>query len=359
MCVFFWMSEFEGHGLVGSIRSATTSEQFDLAGYTEVRTRDVIVGAFTKPLDAPTEMVKFTFIVGGGKLVRSRYDEELPKWVTNSLRELGYSEDRSAALDFSSQGTFKHQHDTGQNLKVVIVFPHVTCAQVSSSSEVITTPTIDTTSKEYIITVAELETFKEIISHKVESWALKKRALKVLQDARARFEELEQKLVQGTLLTPEEQLFYDANPSCDQEKINWLQSEIKSMVESGKLTQTEKDVLLENLKSNIETIAEEINVAHAEQKQKRLEKLMEKKLMMEQRKRAVESISPISFPLKYASEIHSLVCRLQPLLLLEEKGRSMSLTLADLKTLEEKDEIERRIIEYENASRYVFVFSSL
>ena len=32
-------------------------------------------------LDAPTSMIRFTFIVGGGKLVRGKYAEELPKWM--------------------------------------------------------------------------------------------------------------------------------------------------------------------------------------------------------------------------------------------------------------------------------------
>lgn len=35
--------------------------------YTEQRAKDLITSAFSTPLDAPTEMVKFTFVVGGGK----------------------------------------------------------------------------------------------------------------------------------------------------------------------------------------------------------------------------------------------------------------------------------------------------
>jgi polyhydroxyalkanoate synthesis regulator phasin len=345
--------EQQGHGIVGAIRSTTSSEQFDLSGYTESRTHDVLTGAFGKPLEAPTEMIKFTFIVGGGKLVRSRYPDELPKWVSNSLREIGFLEDRSAALDLSSQGTFKLQHDTGQNLKVIIVFPHVMCGQAKTSLVQVSSSStgIDVNSKEYLILSTELDTFKEMINHKVESWTLKKRVLKILQDARIRFEELEQKLVQGALLTPDEQLVYDSNPTSDQDKITWLQGEIKEMVDKGRLTQVEKAQLLESLKTNIDTIDAEIEVAKTEQKLKKVEKLEERKLNMQSRKAAVDAISPVSFPLKFASEIHSLICRLQPLLALEEKGRSMSLTLADLKTLEEKSDIERGLAEYEQASR--------
>lgn len=76
------MAEFEAHsGLAGTIRNSLESEQFDLAGYTEPRVAELIHAAFATPLSAPTEMVRFTFVVGGGKLVRSRYSDDLPKCI--------------------------------------------------------------------------------------------------------------------------------------------------------------------------------------------------------------------------------------------------------------------------------------
>jgi len=65
-------------GMAGEILGAIDSEQFDLAGYNEARVTDLMTSAFGSPLTAPTKMVRFTFIVGGGKLVRSKYDETLP-----------------------------------------------------------------------------------------------------------------------------------------------------------------------------------------------------------------------------------------------------------------------------------------
>lgn len=60
-------------GLAGKIRAADYSEQWDLANYDEARVTDLVTSAFGgKPLDAPKEMVRFTFLVGGGKLVRAR-----------------------------------------------------------------------------------------------------------------------------------------------------------------------------------------------------------------------------------------------------------------------------------------------
>ena len=124
------MAEFTGEqlsGLAGEIRSSSTSDQYDLGGYTEQRAKDLMHATFrfefqrlmieiiigtsklcfvafmvtsfflSSPLTAPTEMIKCTFVVGGGKLVRSRYAEDLTKWLVAALREIGYTEDRSAA----------------------------------------------------------------------------------------------------------------------------------------------------------------------------------------------------------------------------------------------------------------------
>jgi hypothetical protein len=59
-------------GLAGKIRASDVSEQLDLAGYDEARVKDLMAAAFSTPLTAPREMVRFTFLVGGGKLVRAR-----------------------------------------------------------------------------------------------------------------------------------------------------------------------------------------------------------------------------------------------------------------------------------------------
>jgi hypothetical protein len=94
-------------GMAGEIRLSLTSEQFDLANYTEARARDLVLAAFSSPLSAPSTMVRFTFIVGGGKLVRAKYSDDLPKWMGAALRDIGYTADASAAETFDSQGMFE------------------------------------------------------------------------------------------------------------------------------------------------------------------------------------------------------------------------------------------------------------
>ena len=69
-------------------------------------------------------------------------------------------------------GTFKQQHDTGQNSKYVIVYPRVTCASASSAGGGgggggAGAPLVNTKSPEYIACAADLESFKQKVGVKV------------------------------------------------------------------------------------------------------------------------------------------------------------------------------------------------
>lgn len=348
-----FVGEPEASGLARDIRLTITSEQFDLGGYTEQRARDLIHTAFKTPLTAPAEMIRITLVVGGGKLVRSRYPEDLPKWLVAALREIGYTEDRSAAETFDSQGTFKQQHDTGQNLKYLIVYPRVACGMMKGSEKAESeSVTLDQSSPEYIVVACELATFQDIVASKVLSYNQKKRLLKLLQQKSEEFKAIEAKLVSGIALTPREQTVYDSNSGSDQEKINYLQNATKEMVDNGKLTNREKVELVNSIEANVQTLNAEVEAAKAENKPKKLEKVESKRDASIARKAFVEKLEPIAPRLQYGDEIRKLYVRLFPLkALLEEKERSMSLTTADFKLLEEKPELEAQILEYQRRSK--------
>jgi molybdopterin converting factor small subunit len=129
------------------------------------------------------------------------------------------------------------------------------------------------------------------------------------------------------------------------------QGEIKKYVDEGRLSASEKEELLKQLDSNLAATVEEITKANAEGKPKKVEKLEEKRQGIVTRKEAVSKIQPIQHRLKHGDEVQKLRVKLFPLLALEDKGRSMSLTLQDLKTLEEKSDIEASIAGLEAASR--------
>jgi hypothetical protein len=119
----------------------------------------------------------------------------------------------------------------------------------------------------------------------------------------------------------------------------------------GRLTASEKEELLASIDENLVTVAEEITTAKAEEKPKKIEKLEEKQKAIQLRKATVQKIQAIQHRLKHGDEILKLRVKVIPLMALEDKGRSMSLTLADLKSIEEKSDIETDIALLENASR--------
>jgi len=111
-------------GLASQIRSATESETFHLSVPTTTITTATLA-AFASPFPSLPAMIRLTFVVGGGKLARGSYDPTAHKVFTAALRECGYEEDKGGGMDWSSAGTFKSQHDTGKNLKTIVVFPKI------------------------------------------------------------------------------------------------------------------------------------------------------------------------------------------------------------------------------------------
>ena len=337
--ILFEMAAFSG--VAGEIRASPESDQHDLSGYTEQRVTDLIKNAFSEPLNAPTSMVRFTFVVGGGKLVRGKYNEELPKWMNAALRSVGYEYDNSAAETLDSQGSFKQQHDTGKNLIYIIVYPKITWTpdgdkcDDDEAEEV-----IDTKSPTYICTSSDLEVFQDVVERKLEFWRQRKQCLKILQEAKIEFDAIEQKMMTGKALDAVEQAIYDNNSGEDEAKINFLQMEIKGMVDAGELLASEKEEILTNMTKNIEE-------AKAAGQTKKVETITA-------RKAALEKMEPLKPQLRLGDKIQKLRVKLLGLKAVEDKQKSMSLTMADLQALGEKGEIEGQITELENKSRCWF-----
>ena len=329
-------------GLAGEIRSSTVSDQHDLSGYTEQRVTELMTNAFGTELDAPTSMVRFTFIVGGGKLVRGKYNDDLPKWINAALRGVGYEYDNSAAETLDSQGSFKQQHDTGKNLIYIIVYPKIKWRpgdddkdDADDAEEV-----IDTKSPTYICTSSDLEVFEDIVERKLEFWRQRKACLKVLQEAKVEFDAIEAKMCSGKPLDVVEQAIYDNNSGEDEAKITFLQREIKSMVDAGELLASEKEEVLANMTKNLEE-------ARGAGQAKKAETIAA-------RKAALEKIEPLKPQLRLGDKIQKLRVKLIALKAVEDKQKSMSLTMADLQALGEKGEVVEQITELENKSRCWF-----
>ena len=88
----------ESSGLAKALRSATSSEQFDLGGHAPAAAEALIARAFSAPLELD-EMVRLSLVVGAGKGGRQKYDEKLPRAVAKALGELGFAEDNGASCE--------------------------------------------------------------------------------------------------------------------------------------------------------------------------------------------------------------------------------------------------------------------
>ena len=128
------------------------------------------------------------------------------------------------------------------------MFPKVAALQgkndaSSSSTSTDARPMLDTTTKEYLVVTADASTFQEMVQRKVTSWSQKKKLLELLKEKAEEFMQISNKAITGKL-DPIEEEISNSNSGCDEEKIAWLQSEIKSMVEKGQLTSKEKAEVL-------------------------------------------------------------------------------------------------------------------
>lgn len=318
--------------LASKIRSCSESDQFDLANYTESRVNELVTASFTEPFKGSYPvMISFKFIVGGGKLVRSKYDDALPKWMTQSLKNIGFTDDSSAAETFDSQAKFKFQHDTGQNLKFIIVFPKFdiiqTKQQATSQSTLSNTP-------DDLIRSADVSLFQEMVQSKTFTWKSRKHVVELLKVMQTAYLALEQKMIQGETLTEQEKTSYETTNDAFDLKIQFMQDLIKLQIENKIISDTEKTEILKQLESNISSTTDSQKLAN-----------------LTKRKEMISSIVPKDYKLVNHVDIIKLHVKILELNALEDKRRQGILTITELATLEKKPEYVSDIHHLEQQSR--------
>ena len=326
------------HGLAASIRSAQESEVFDLAGQNVSSIQQTIMSAFSEPFELQ-EMIRITLVTGAGKLGRQKYDDGAARAVTSVLREVGFEEDRGASGTLDCAGTFKMQHDTGKNLKTIVVYPKIASTNDSDGleGESASSSLVPINSPDYKIAMSSMSVFRNIVTNKCHTWAEKKGCLTCVENLQQLLKELEDKLCTGTVLDASEQDFYDTVADLN-EKQSHLKKLIQEQVfEKGQITEKEKETLLCTITERIETLQKE---------QKSVIKVL-------QRKEALLEISPIApIPLKHENEIRKIIKdKLTPIEKVERTSKGRLLTLKETQTLSQKDDLLDLIQQYEVASR--------
>lgn len=331
------------------------SETFDLAGNSASTIETTIRSAFSEPLELQ-EMIRITFVTGAGKLGRQRYDDDAARILTSTLRDLGYVEDRGASCVKECAGSFKLQHDTGKNLKTVVVFPFIKNSlekgmnELSLKEEKKGPSILKEGSPQALLAMSSMNTFEKMISSKCPSWSQKKACLSVMEEVKEIVQSLDDKVLKGSPLTDSEQEFYDA---CDlsslEKKETYIKNAMHKHVEEGQITSLEKNRLLEQVKEKLHSLQEEIKDATENSKPKKLQKLQAQLQKVTERQTTLNNIhQPCPpHPLKHQPQIEKLRKELHPLLKLEKETKGRLLSIKETAAMTRKHEIEEEIIQLE------------
>ena len=269
-------------GLAKSLRAQAASgdsTQSSLGGYDDVRTRQLVQDTFGTPQQLPpgVEMVRHTFVIGGGKGCRQKFDKDLPKTITASLRDIGFQEDKSADTSASSAGTFKRQHDTGANLIYCHVFPRVIANAEAAGEETDDNNNNvmglgDMMSRPLNLCVhSEMGTFRQMIEIEVKAWSQKKNLLTELNKLIGKHEAITQKMINREELSSSEHRLFELDVDGLVEKTTWLKKIMKQQV--GKKLLTRHD-----LSRLVQQVDDKLGAAAIAEKAK--EKLLARKEML-------------------------------------------------------------------------------
>lgn len=326
-------------GLAAAIRASTESETIDLGGHSVSSISTIIENAFTEPFHDLDTMIRLTFLVGAGKQGRQKYEEGASRAVTSKLDQLGFVNDRGASCILESAGSYKLQHDTGKNLKTVVVFPKVSTLSSQKDSkadeDIHEDPLLPPNSPGFKLAVASMNVFEKMVPRECPSWSQKRACLDSLSTLQSVISELDTQLMQGTPLSSREQEFYDA-VSLLGEKSGRVKELLAEHVEGGTLTLLEKQVLLQHNAERIDAL---------EKQGKPLEKALA-------RKRHLESIVPQApHPLKHHDQISKVYKELGTLqqTIASSKGRLMSVKESKANT--RRDELFEELESLEANSR--------
>lgn len=351
MASFDASGEAGGTGLSKHIRSRGISETYDLAGFGEAQTKDLVRDAFGQPIPA-TEPLRYTFLIGGGKTQnRQKYDGDLGRYLAAALREVGYREDRTATALLECQGTYKSQHDTHKGIRTVQVFPRVEIVEAEEGQDSARSRASMASTPDYMAAVCTFETFQEMVQEKVTSWSQKRRLLRHLDSFVARQKESEQKLTRMETLTAEEEDIYE-NVDVDvaAQKHSWLSSLVKAMVENGQLTKAEHEQVLSQVQSKMDTLQVEHAAATEKNDEAKLARIHKQGEQLTQRRALVHSNAPVTHKVKHEDELRAITAKLIKIEKLEST-RGRLLTIDEVKQVGGKDELLERASVLEADSR--------
>ena len=344
------------HGLALKIRSCSESETFDLGGLSAETIQSVVHDAFHEPLELlPNHpMIRITLVVGAGKQARQKYDISALKVVTLELQSLGFVDDKGASCIVECQGMYKHQHDTGKNLKTVVVFPRIkqeansnghgvsVAADAAASTNVpgmSSSPLLPKDSIQEKVAQSTLSVFKNMVTSRCPTWSQKKALLQLLDDTIIQpIKECDQILISGKVLSAAQQTFYDSTRDLD-DKREVLSKELQAHIDRGDVTRAEWEHLKAQNESRIEAAATSNSKAQVPDKK------------LQERREKLAAITPKEpAPLQHHAALGRLWKQLKPLQHIDEHSNQLR-SLQETQLLGQKMDLLERIEQLEQASR--------
>lgn len=330
------------------------SETFDLGGCSVSTITSNMLSAFSDPLPLG-DMIRITFVTGAGKLGRAKYDDNAARALTSALRELGFEDDRGASCVVECAGSFKLQHDTGKNLKTVVVFPRILgkIEEDDGNSDTPTASILKDGSQEHMISMSSVAVFTRMLASKCPSWNQKKECIVMIGSIWELVEALDAKLLKGVLLTGAEQELYD-EVSADglSQKDSLVKSEMQKHVEEGRITRFEKSKMLAAVKEKLAVLDKDLAEATEQKKPKKVQKLKAQREKITARERIVEEITPVApHALRHEAEILKLRKEMKPIIKLQDEARGRLMSLKETAAITRKEEIEEEIEQLEEKSR--------
>lgn len=332
------------YGLASKIASTQESTTYDFSHVSAAAILTIMSSVFSKPFHL-SEMIRLTFIVGGGKATRAKYDEGALAACVNGLKGCGYREDKGAGCVIESAGSYKIQHDTGKNVKTVVVFPRISggddeeeneeYAEGEEESELIPRGSVG-----YKIAISPMSTFVNLLSQHCPSYMQKKRCMRTLSGLLTIEASIENKMMVGQQLDQSEKVFYDSSTDL-KEKMEHLQKEASRHIDESKLTREEKQILVDMNEKKIQTLLKENDSAKVAEQ-------LKKALSRKEALARIDNEAPLP-PLRLESQINTLRKKIAPLKALEEASHQRYLSIAETAALSEMDDLAREIERLEAA----------
>eukprot|EP00041_Stephanoeca_diplocostata_P013289 m.232762 g.232762 ORF g.232762 m.232762 type:complete len:372 (+) comp19283_c0_seq5:182-1297(+) len=286
---------------------------YDLAGYDSAQVETLVAEAFSAPITC-NEMMRCSFVVGGGKKVRAKYSATLGKDMTSALIAKGFAEDKGAATSIDSQGTFKYQHNTGTDLKSVHVFPFVNISRAGGDAAHASDDQGSGDDGRFsplkLCIAQSQDDFMQTVQLKVKSYGQKKKLHKYLKRVEGDITAIETKLVAMEALTPsEEEIYGSAKDLTD--KLSWLEGEMTKMIDNGNLTAKERHYMLGQLSEKVTSIQAQLDKARVDgANEKKIAKFYATLALMNDKTDKLTAINPVKRDIKHAMEIAQLKYRL-------------------------------------------------